>query len=345
MGDDFARHKLVSFYNPSDGYKFVSIGWAGMTGVLSGMNEMGLTVTINAAKSTVPTSATMPISLLAREILQYASTIEEAYTIAAGRETFVAESLLIGSVKDNKAAIIEKSTDKIALYTSNTDRIICTNHYQSEIFLTDERNLKNIATSDSPYRYERLNELLDGQAPVNPEKTASVLRDRFGMGGKEIGLANEKAINQFIAHHSVIFQPGKQRMWASTSPWQSGKYVAYDLKAFFNENEIETIDSLIIAADTFIYSPLYTQLQDYRRYMKTVKESVRERRRFPDDLVIDSLLNTNPEMYYTWLLAGDYYNTFEGKEKAIPYWEKALTKEIPKWDEHTAISKRITKMK
>jgi hypothetical protein len=346
IGDDFARHKLVSFYNPTDGYKFVSVGWPGMTGVLSGMNEMGLTVTINAAKSTMPTSAAMPISLLAREILQYASTIEEAYAIATGRKTFVAESLLIGSAKDNKAAIIEKSTDKMALYTSNTDRIICTNHYQSEIFLTDERNLENIATSDSPYRYGRLNELLDGQTPVNPEKAASILRDRLGMGGKEIGLSNEKAINQFIAHHSIIFQPEKLRMWVSTSPWQSGKYVAYDLKALFtpqNETGIKTIDSLTIAADTFIYSPLYTQLQDYRRYTKTVKESIREQQRFPNDLIIDSLLNANPEMYYTWLLAGDYYNAFEGKEKAIPYWEKALTKEIPKQDEQTAIRKRITK--
>src|SRR5690606_23962492 len=76
-GDAFAEEKIIAFVNPEAGYKFMSVTWGGMIGVVSGMNEKGLTVTINAGKSKVPLVAKTPVSIVTREILQYASTIEE----------------------------------------------------------------------------------------------------------------------------------------------------------------------------------------------------------------------------------------------------------------------------
>jgi len=112
VNDKFAENKIICFYNPSAGYKFMMVSWPCMTGVVSGMNEKGLTITINAAKSAIPTGASTPVTLLTREILQYASTIDEAYAIAQKRQLFVSESLMIGSLIDNKTAIIEKISEK-----------------------------------------------------------------------------------------------------------------------------------------------------------------------------------------------------------------------------------------
>ena len=39
VGDDFAKNKIVTFYKPDSGYKFMFISWGGMVGVVSGMNE------------------------------------------------------------------------------------------------------------------------------------------------------------------------------------------------------------------------------------------------------------------------------------------------------------------
>lgn len=347
VGDAFAENKLVTFCHPDKGHNFVSIGWPGMIGVLSGMNEAGLTVTINAAKSAVPTSSATPISILTREILQYASNIEEALAIARKRKTFVSESILIGSAKDGRAAIIEKSPEKTVLFSGKEkDRIICTNHYQSEEFSKDERNMENIRTSDSPYRFARLKELLDENRPMDPVKAASVLRNRKGLQNADLGLANEMAINQFIAHHSVIFQPEKLLIWVSTSPWQSGQYVAYDLKKIFH-SAIPTsaevyIPELTIPADSFIQQPEFQQLLTYKKLTPLLHKKTKAK-----EPVEDSLLKeyeaSNPSFYYVYEVLGDYYEALRQPQLAVGYWEKALTKPIPKQQERERIQQKIKK--
>ena len=236
VGDDFAKNKIVAFVKPDKGHKFMMLTFGGMVGVLSGMNEAGLTVTINAAKSEIPSAAATPVSLVAREILQYAATIEEAYAIASKRELFVAESFLIGSANDNRAALIEKSNTETALYQVEGTQLISTNHFQSDQLGNTELNQTHKQQSASVYRYERVAQLLEEQGKNTIEKTAALLRNQQGLGGKDIGMGNEKLINQLIAHHGIIFQPEKRLVWISTTPWQLGKFVCYDLNKVFQLN-------------------------------------------------------------------------------------------------------------
>lgn len=346
MGDPFAHNKLVSFYQPERGYKFASVGWPGMIGVLSGMNEAGLTVTINAAKSAMPLASATPISILTREILQYASTIEEAYAIAQKRKTFVSESILIGSSKDGKAAIIEKSPEKTALFTGAGNLIICTNHYQSDAFSQDKRNLENMATSDSPYRFARLQELLKENTPIDCRKAASILRDQKGIAGIDLGMGNEMAINQLIAHHSVIFQPEKRIMYVSTSPWQCGKYVAYDLNKIFSDTvdfhrEISA-EELTIPEDPFINRPAFKQFMIYKRLTPLIREKIRRKEPIKPQ-VLNLYAASNPCLYYVYELLGDYYATLRQNGTAVAYWQKALAMPVPKQAEKERIQHKINK--
>ena len=347
VGDAFAENKQVAFYVPEQGYRFASVGWPGMIGVLSGMNETGLTVTINAAKSAVPTGSATPISILTREILQYAATIDEAFAIAQKRETFVSESILIGSAKDGKAAIIEKSPEKTVLFTGKeANRLICTNHYQSEEFSKDERNMENIRTSDSPYRFARLTELINEDLPIDVSKAASILRDHKGLQNTDLGLANEMAINQFIAHHSVIFQPEKQLMWVSTSPWQCGKYVAYDLNKIFKD----TIDwqheiyssALTIPEDKFIDAPEFQHLLTYKKLTPLLLKKIRKKEKI-EESVLKTYQASNPSLYYVYEVIGDYYEAMQQPQQAIAYWQQALKRPIPKLQEKERIQQKIQK--
>ena len=437
MGEEFAKNKLVLFEKPDSGYAYVSVTWPGMLGVVSGMNTQGLAVTINASKLEVPSSSATPISILVKSILQYASNIEEAETIAASFKTFVCESILVGSANDGRAVIIEKTPSAMGIYSpeggyassrmtaassvnmassldgasssvrqggasssaadgashgcgsgtgrladsssgnsaassggavesvrqgvaspsaadgsphgcgsgtgrladfstgnsaassgkaaesvrrgvvsssaadvsshgcgsgtgwladfssessvtssggavesvrqgvassstanvathgcgsgsgrladfssgnsaasldeaSVVTRIICTNHYQSDRFRDDPVNVENIRVSDSGYRYRRVQQLLDSLGSIDYLKAAAVLRDIRGVDGEDVGYCNDLSINQMLAMHSVIFKPAEKKIWVSTSPWQFGKFVCFDLDEVFGEEGLST---------------------------------------------------------------------------------------------------------
>ena len=346
VGDDFAKNKIVSFYYPEKGYKFASVGWAGMVGVLSGMNEKGLTITLNAAKSSPPISSKTPISIIARHILQYASNIEEAYHLAKELDAFVSESLLIGSAADGKAAIIEKSPEGTFLYETTGEMIISTNHFQSQNFSENPKNsdaVKSIKGSHSQYRYSRLEELISQQVPLNPGKSAWILRNPYGLQNKSIGWGNEKSINQFIAHHAVIFQPEKRIMWVSTAPWQLGKMVAYDLNEVFAKKEYASgadNPELAIAADSVAITSIVPAIMRYRLLLEGIKNSIKEKSVLKTS-EIESFIKLNPDYYHTYELLGDYFKQAGDKPKAKEMYILALNKEIPYLSDRNSIVKKL----
>ncbi|RFS21209.1 peptidase C45 [Chitinophaga silvatica] len=338
MGDDFARDKMVVFYNPSAGHKFMFVTWGGFTGVVSGMNEEGLTVTINAAKTSVPTGAATPVSLVAREILQYAKNIDEATKIAKSRKMFVSESFLVGSANDNKAVVIEKTPEGMDIYDPKENFITCTNHFQGPELGKLSSNLQQVNESASSYRYERLRELLKEKSPNTPQKTVEILRDRGGLHNEDIGLGNEKAINQLIAHHAIVFEPKKRMVWVSTSPWQLGQFVAYDLKKVFEMKGLETDHEIYdsaqtIAADTFLLTKAYQDFNTYRQLRDQMKDG--------KEVDPDALIAANPQYYHSYVLAGDYTFKKKNYSAAKKYYETALTKVIATKGEENHIRKQL----
>jgi isopenicillin-N N-acyltransferase like protein len=347
VGDEFAENKIVAFYHPQTGYDFAMITWAGMTGVVSGMNIQGLTITLNAAKSDIPFGARTPVSIVARHILQYASDIDEAFKIATLMKSFVCETFLIGSAHDGYAALIEKTPDTTLLFKSPGHFIIATNHLQHRDFESQAENLENMKNETSVYRYKRVEELIQEFQKFDYRDVSSLLRDQKGLGGKSIGMGNEKVINQLIAHHSVIFKPDKRLMWVSTTPFQLGEYVCYDLNKIFHEapefhfeGEIIT-DSLTISPDDFLYSPEFVNYTEFKKEVQQIRKN-------PDQLTykdIDRFVSLNPDYYYSYELAGDYWVQSEDKDKSAYFYNFALSKEVSSATECTRIINKLSKLK
>ncbi|MBC7827722.1 MAG: peptidase C45 [Chitinophagaceae bacterium] len=337
VGDKFAEDKIIAFFNPSKGYKYMTVTWGGFIGAVSGMNEKGLTVTINAAKSGMPSGSATPVSLVAREILQYAGNIDEALQIAKKRKMFVSESFLVGSAADNKAVVIEKTPGDIDVYDPHKNYIVCSNHFQSKGLSETKPNVEQRNESASAYRYQRVMQLIDTNHNTI-QKTISLLRDRYGLNGSNIGMGNEKSINQLIAHHSIVFEPKKRLVWVSSSPWQLGKFVAYNLNKVFamdglKENREICDSTLTIPPDSFLLT------SDYKNFLRfwTYKQLIADKK----DVSIDSLIASNPEYYHTYVLAGDYLYRKEKYARAKQYYQLALTKLIATKKEEAHINKQI----
>lgn len=348
VGDDFAKNKLVEFVQPEEGIPYMSVSWSGMIGVVSGMNKEGITVTINAGKSKIPLTAKTPISLVTREILQYAKNIEEAIAIAKKRKVFVSESILVGSAADKNAVIIEVSPKNFGVYrVQNTSRVLCTNHFQSEAYKDDKRNQKHIEESHSEYRYEKLQELLQEEKKITPEKMASILRNKSGLQDESIGYGNEKALNQLLAHHAVIFSPQKKLVWVSSNPYQLGEFVCYDLNEIFSGKQLSQSlvakTGLNIARDPFADSEEFEHYEQSKMLGKEINEATENK----DILLTDDLIpyyeSMNPDFWLVYYQSGKYYFSKKEYSKAKSAFEKALTKEITTVPDKKNVEKYLKK--
>lgn len=350
VGDAFAQNKIVLFVRPEQGIPFVIITWGGMTGAVSGMNAEGLTLTLNAAKSEIPTSAATPISLIAREVLQYASTIDEALAIAKKRKSFVAESMLIGSAKDNRAALIEKTPKTTLLYETKTPgQLISTNHFQSDSLKREEIVQAPIEDYATTYRYARMEELLAKYTAIGPEEAAEILRNKEGLENNPIGLGNEKAVNQLIAHHGIIFQPQKRKFWIATAPYQLGTFIGYSLDSIFNKQRPHFpvhLPADTLASDAFLQQG-YNDFLAYKHARNTVQAYLKAENpngeALPDSILAD-LTEKNPSFYLGYKLLGDYYRNRD-VAKAIACYKEALACELPSAGTREHIQQELNTLK
>jgi predicted choloylglycine hydrolase len=341
VGDEFAKEKIVAFIRPDSGYFHAFVTWGGMMGAVSGMNEKGLTVTINAANSDIVLSAATPVSLVARQILQYASNIDEAVAVASKSDVFVSELFLIGSAADNKAVIIEKRPGSQVVYETENNYIISANHFQSAQNGFSEEARKQKLKTASGYRYNRVLECLSQQKQFNVQDVVKILRDTLGNQGKSIGIGNEKAINQLIGHHSIIFYPEKRMFWVSTSPYQLGGFVCYDLNKIAEKNALvpgkrSVIDSAYIQPDNGFLANAFPRYQQYLNLRKKISAHTINAQG------IELFISLNPDYFDAYEQAGDYYMSKKQYDKAITSYEKSLTCVIPGEKEIDRIRKKYS---
>ena len=98
---------------------YVNIGYAGFAGVLSGMNENGISVGQIGATSKDETMEGVPMPFLLKRVLEESSSIEEAIEIFKRSDRTRGYNYVIADAKNKRAVVIETTQNHIAVFSDN----------------------------------------------------------------------------------------------------------------------------------------------------------------------------------------------------------------------------------
>jgi predicted exporter len=228
-GARFDREKIVAFRRPSEGFAFASVGFGGAVGTVTGINEHRLAVAIQAAGTDDPIRPGTPMIAIVREVLQFASSIDEAEALFSARRGFVSDSVLIIDGRRGEAAILEVSPSRVARTDVPKVRAVA-NHFRHADYANDATNAERARIGTTTARLARMDELLarhDGA--IDQRVAVEILTDRAGVGDRELPRGHEAALNADVATHGVVIDATSGEIWVSRSPNLSGGFVRFDL--------------------------------------------------------------------------------------------------------------------
>lgn len=129
IADRFTR---VLVFRPAGRNAFVSVGWPGMAGVLSGMNEHGLAIANMEVSRGLRMPAAMPYTLLYRSVLERCATTAEAVEFLKKTPRQSANNLMVMDAAGDRA-VIEITPERVSVRRGAAGRaLFSTNHQRGD---------------------------------------------------------------------------------------------------------------------------------------------------------------------------------------------------------------------
>jgi hypothetical protein len=236
----FDAEKVVHVYARDGAIPVISVSWAGMSGVLTGMNADGIWISLNAARSEGRNKRGPPVSTWVRDLLEHADSLADVERMLGETAPVVSDIYVVADGKTGEIAVWERGQTRIGkLLPDGSGRIGVSNHLRSETFRDDEDDLALRTWSTTVARGLRVDELVAAE-PLSVDRGIAILRDRRGPGGVELAPGNRNAIDAFIATHSVVADVTDRVSWVSSAPHTQGAYRAVDLLAELDRIGVDT---------------------------------------------------------------------------------------------------------
>jgi predicted choloylglycine hydrolase len=199
---------VVLVYHPAGRNAFVSIGWPGMIGVLSGLNERGLCLA-NMEVTRIPRLPTaMPYTMLYRTILEQCGDVDEAIALLEKTPRQTPNNLMLMDARGNRAVVEITPENVVVRRGKDGAALVSTNHQRNQ-------------DDDTPGRCRRYDCLHDSATADFGQIDADHIR------------AMLKSVSQGeMTMQSMILEPANRVIYLSTGKHAAdGEFERIDLKS------------------------------------------------------------------------------------------------------------------
>jgi hypothetical protein len=130
------EYSLVTVYRPNGKHAFASIGFPGLVGCLSGMNDAGLALAVlevfqvKVGMKKLDRTG-LPYALCYRRLLEECTTIAEARSLLEGMHRTTTTNLVLAD--QTGVAVFEVSPERVLQRTAPNGTCVCTNHFCSAV--------------------------------------------------------------------------------------------------------------------------------------------------------------------------------------------------------------------
>ncbi len=174
-------YSLVCETQPKEGFKTLCCRMVPLSGALDAINEHGLAMTYNLARSVDEPECNVPTSVILQEMLETCKNTEEAIDFLTKAKTGGHDGIVTLADAKGNLETVELSCRHLKVREPKGDVVVSTNHYQTaemkSVEIPSEKAQKVQGYRTSPIRLERAKELLRNNRNVGEELIKMVLRD------------------------------------------------------------------------------------------------------------------------------------------------------------------------
>ncbi len=203
------RYRTVFVVKPTQGYAHVSLGWPGLVGICSGMNEQGVCLVYHIVSTKDTATSGTPIWFLNRKVLLEADDAAKAAKILTIEPRMGGGSIVVLADKKGNAEVVELTAHHGHERFAFDGLVVASNHF----FGSGTKEVSYDASRSSQLRYDRMMALAPPKGgPASPVELIKILRDNHD---PELKIDNPvgQLVGWDINLQSMVFAPAALRFW------------------------------------------------------------------------------------------------------------------------------------